>query len=96
MLYNFHWDPRKAASNVSKHGVTFQQAATVFKDPTALSIYDTEHGRGEDRWMTLGLCATGILLVVHHTFVEDNPDFVAIRIFSARKATKHEQLQYAE
>lgn len=55
MQYNFEWDPEKAKINVTKHGVTFEQAAAVFKDPMALSIYDEESSSSlEDRWITLG------------------------------------------
>jgi len=69
MEYHFEWDPSKAASNVVKHGVRFDQAATVFLDPRAISIFDTDHSDDEDRWMTLGISATAGLLVVNHTFV---------------------------
>ena len=96
MQYDFEWDPNKARANERKHGVTFQQAATVFHDPRALSIYDEEHSGGEDRWITLGLSATGRLFVAHHTFEEIEEGRVRIRIFSCRKATKREVSEYAE
>jgi hypothetical protein len=94
--YNFEWDPTKAKANKVKHKVSFELYATVFKDPRALSIYDHEHSRDEDRWITLGLASNGSLLVVHHTFNHINGDIVAIRIISSRKATKKEKKQYTK
>ena len=56
MRYRFEWDPLKAAANAKKHGVTFEQAAGVFKDPMALTLFDEEQSDDdEDRWITLGL-----------------------------------------
>jgi uncharacterized DUF497 family protein len=94
--YNFEWNPEKAGKNRQKHGVSFEQAATVFRDPRALSVYDVDHSGTEDRWITLGLSDTGRLLVVHHTFEVIDKSTVRIRIFSSRKATKHELQQYSE
>ena len=55
MQYNFEWDPVKAQANASKHGVTFEQAAGVFKDPMALTVFDEDNSNNEeDRWITLG------------------------------------------
>ena len=70
MQYDFVWDADKARRNRRKHGVSFEQAATVFHDPRAASLYDDEHSESEDRWITLGLSATGGLVVVNHTFEE--------------------------
>ena len=58
--YHFEWDPTKAHTNVAKHGVTFQRATLVFRDPLALSLYDAEHSDTEDRWATLGLTADSL------------------------------------
>jgi len=96
MEYHFDWDVSKAASNFLKHGVRFEQAATVFLDPRAISIFDTDHSDDEDRWMTLGISATGGLLVVNHTFVSTDHGAVAVRIISSRKATTRETKQYLE
>lgn len=96
MDYDFEWDPNKARVNRRKHGVAFEQATTVFRDPRAMSIYDDAHSEGEDRWITLGLSAGGRLLAVNHTFEELNSHTVRIRIFSSRKATKNEAHQYRE
>jgi uncharacterized DUF497 family protein len=92
--YFFEWDPKKAKSNNRKHGVSFERAATIFRDQRALSIFDDEHGIEEDRWVTLGMDSSGILLVACHTFEEETKDSCRIRIFSARKAKKKEMKQY--
>jgi uncharacterized protein len=91
--YNFEWDPSKARSNQSKHGVSFQQASQVFRDPMALTLFDEEHSLDEERWTTLGQLADGQYILVIHTF-EQQGDRVDIRIISARKATKNEIRQY--
>ena len=67
---NFEWDPDKASSNWRKHGISFERAATVFRDREALSLYDRAHSQGEDRWITLGMDSQGQLLVVSHTWRE--------------------------
>ena len=94
MDYNFEWDPNKARSNRSKHGASFEEAATVFRDPMALSLYDSEHSETEDRWITLGISVSGRLLVVCHTFQKQDEHSVTIRIFSSRKAIRREAEQY--
>jgi len=66
----------------------------VFKDPKALTLFDTKHDEKEDRWITMGMIGTVCTCVVHHTFREEMKEDVLIRIFSARKATKKEQQQY--
>ena len=91
--YTFEWNPKKATANQRKHGVGFEQAALVFSDPLALSIYDDEHSDTEERWITLGKTQDGTLVVVH-TYREINDNETLIRIISARKATKQEQQQY--
>lgn len=96
ITYNFEWDPKKERSNRKAHRVGFDEGATVFIDPAALSIFDPDHSRTEDRWLTLGLTNTGRLLVVSHTFRKEADDAVTIRIISARKASKHESRTYGE
>jgi uncharacterized DUF497 family protein len=90
----FEWDPTKAKANRRKHGVPFEETTTVFLDPRALSIYDSEHSDAEDRWLTLGLASTGRLLVVCHTFRDVSRRRVVVRIFSGRKATRKEAQSY--
>lgn len=96
MRYYFEWDPRKAKENLRKHGVSFERAATIFLDPHAVSIFDKEDSQGEDRWITLGIDSSGILLVIVHTFHQIDVSSCSIRIISARKATKREARQYKE
>ncbi len=96
MQYNFEWDPDKAKSYRQKHKVSFELAATIFSDPTSLSIYDEEHSESEDRWITIGISHNGNLLVVIHAFNEIDNEIANIRIISARKATKRELKQYKE
>lgn len=89
----FEWDARKASSNERKHGISFDEARTVFVDEHALVIPDPDHSDDEDRFILLGVSAAVRLLVVVHCFRE--PDDV-IRIISARKATRSESRQYGE
>ena len=96
MKYNFEWDTNKAKINKYKHGVSFEDACTVLKDPKALTLFDEQHSEYEERWITLGLSFSGRLLVVCHTFKEINKKEAIIRIFSSRKATKREVNEYGE
>lgn len=90
MLYKFDWDLTKEQANIRKHAVTFRAAATVFRDPNQLSIYDEAHSEHEDRWVTMRIDKSGVLRVVVHTFKLVAEDVVEIRIISARKATHRE------
>ena len=94
--FEFDWDPTKAASNLAKHGVSFDEAMTVFLDPLALSRLDDAHGSAEERWVTIGLARDTNLLVVVHTHVEIDDDRVYIRIISARKPSSREKRQYEQ
>jgi uncharacterized protein len=88
------WDAAKAHSNLTKHGVTFAQAATVLLDPLAVTIFDTVHSQHEERWSTLGLSSEGKLLAVAHTFQSMGAGRAGVRIISAREATRREREQY--
>ena len=92
-MINFEWDSAKAQSNLSKHGVSFDEAKSVFNDEYARVIYDNNHSKDEDRFVILGMSERLRILVVVHCFRQDNG---AIRIISARKATQNEQKQYEE
>jgi uncharacterized DUF497 family protein len=83
------WDANKADSNRRKHGVTFDEATTVFGDPLAGTFEDADHSLGERRLITVGRSSTGRLLVVSHTEICGE-----IRIISARPATAHEVRSY--
>jgi uncharacterized protein len=85
------WDPVKADANLGKHGVDFEEAATVFRDPLLLVIPDLEHSQEEERWIALGNSIRQLLLVVVHT--EDDS---TIRIISARAAAPRERRQYEQ
>jgi uncharacterized DUF497 family protein len=92
--YQLEWDPVKARRNLTKHGIAFERAATVFLDPQALSLPDEEHSQDEERWITMGLDRSGALLVVCHTYREETETSARIRMISARKATRNELKQY--
>lgn len=96
MQYNFDWDPDKAQANRSKHTVSFEEAATVFLDPEMLTLYDPDHSDDEDRWISLGISASGRLLVVSHTYLQESNDSAVIRIISGRKAVPREIRQYQD
>ena len=85
----FEWDPTKAAGNVTKHGVSFDEASSVFGDPLAVSITDPDHSIGEDRFLTTGLSVGQRLLVVSHVYRGGS-----IRIITAREASSQERRQY--
>ena len=89
MDYNFEWDPAKALSNLSKHDVSFDSAATVFLDALALTIYDADRSENEERWFTLGLDASGRLLAVAHT--HDSRDLPAFGCASSRRARRPDE-----
>ncbi|PWU21415.1 MAG: hypothetical protein C5B50_01735 [Verrucomicrobia bacterium] len=88
---NFEWDPEKAAANKRKHGISFEEAATVFADPLSATYYDPAHSVGESRYITVGMSRSGRLLFVAHT---DRGEI--IRIISARLATRRERKQHEE
>ena len=90
-LVTYVWDPRKAASNLRKHGVGFHEAATVFRDPLAMTYPDPDHTLGEQRLITIGHSSRSRLLFVAHAELDDR-----IRIISARRATRRETDEYTE
>ncbi len=85
------WDPAKARINLRKHGVSFEEAETVFYDDHALLLDDPEHSGDEDRFVLLGLSSRLRVLVIVHTYREHD---AVIRLISARRATKAEQAGY--
>ncbi|MEK7408852.1 MAG: BrnT family toxin [Acidobacteriota bacterium] len=87
----FEWDPKKAATNVFNHEVSFEEALTVFADPLARIFDDEDHSIDEQREIIVGHSARLRLLVVCFSARED-----IVRIFSARRATKRERLDYEE
>ena len=87
----FEWDSAKAAENLAKHGVSFEEAATVFRDTLSRTGQDPDHSVGEERFVTFGLSTRGRLLVAGHAERGDT-----IRIISARLATRGERKIYEE
>jgi len=87
----YEWDPVKAGANAKKHRVTFEEAASVFLDPAALTFWDPDYSEGEDREITIGRSARRRVLFVAHAAREGR-----VRIISARRATRREQRQYEE
>jgi len=90
----FEWDTRKAAVNRAEHGVSFEEAGTVFGDPNALDGPDLRHSEKESRFLRLGRAATGRVLVVAYT-VRRRGDGESVRIISARRASRKERAAYA-
>jgi hypothetical protein len=90
---SFEWDEKKSSSNKKKHGVSFEEAKTVFTDENALLIHDPDHSDEEERFVMLGLSDRLRVLIVCHCYRSTEAE---IRIISARKATRLEQKPYWE
>ena len=91
MDLQFEWDEVKAADNLQKHGVSFEEATTVFSDPVSVTAYDAAHSVYEDRYIDIGFSLQGRLLVVVYSERD-----VSIRIISCRRATPVERRQYEQ
>jgi uncharacterized DUF497 family protein len=91
VAFFFEWDSAKATANLAKHGVSFEEASTVFADPLSVTTPDPRYSRGEERFAILGLSGRGRLLAVYHT-----ERGARIRIISAREATRRERTDYEE
>lgn len=87
----FEWDDNKAVSNLSKHGVSFDEAKTVFDDPLYIDFYDPDHSADEERYLIVGESNRGRLLIVSYTERKDS-----IRVISAREVTRSERKAYEE
>jgi uncharacterized DUF497 family protein len=88
---NFEWDPEKAGQNRRKHRISFEEAATIFGDPLAITYPDPDHSTSELRFITVGMSRVNRILIVAHTDRHEN-----IRIISARKTTERERRHYEE
>jgi uncharacterized DUF497 family protein len=88
---HFEWDPKKAAANQRKHGVSFEEASSALRDSFSATAHDPDHSENEDRFVTFGISSRGRLLAVSHTEKGN-----AIRIISARLATNSERQIYEE
>jgi len=87
----FSWDDRKERDNLRKHGISFQEAVTAFSDENARLMRDPDHSQKEDRFVLLGFSSKLRILVICHTYRQDERE---IRIISARKADRQERKQY--
>ena len=85
----FEWDEKKADSNFKKHDVSFEEGATVFNDPEIATMFDPDHSKDEERFISIGMSIQGNLLVIIHTEREER-----IRLISCRKATSAERKAY--
>ncbi len=92
-LYRFEWDEQKNRSNIEKHGISFEEASTVFYDDYAIMFDDPVHSDEEDRFLLLGMSQKANLCLVCHCFRQSDK---VIRIISARRATKTEAREYVE
>ena len=90
-MIKFEWNSAKATTNIKKHGVSFEEAQSVFYDEFAVQFFDEEHSTSEERFLLLGMSTGGRLLLVCHCEREEGN---VIRIISARKATKTESTFY--
>jgi uncharacterized protein len=91
----FAWDPAKATRNLSKHGVSFEEAATIFADPEALDWADTAHSQSEARFKRIGKSVEGRVLVVVYTVRRLKHEKETVRIISARQGSRKERKAYA-
>jgi uncharacterized DUF497 family protein len=90
-MVNFEWDPGKARQNRRKHRISFQEAATVFGDPLAVTYPDPDHSLSEQRFITVGMSSAGRVLIIAHVDRNEN-----VRIINARKTTQRERKYYEE
>ena len=90
-MYYFDWDENKNRINLEKHGITFEEASTVFFDDRAILFDDPEHSIDEDRYLLLGMSETAKVCIVCHCYRESD---TVIRIISARQATRKEEERY--
>ena len=88
-MVEFEWDASKAEANLRKHGIAFREAATIFRDPLSITVFDPDHSIEEDRYMTMGTSAEGRILMVAHTDRGDR-----VRLISSRELTHAERKAY--
>jgi len=90
-VLEFVWDRDKAAANLAKHGVDFEDATTAFDDPLSITVRDPDHSEREERFLLIGQSKSGRLLVIAHTEIGTE-----IRLINARAATRRERQKYEE
>jgi uncharacterized DUF497 family protein len=94
--FQFEWDQPKAATNLRKHGVSFELGSTIFADPGILTVADTAHSDVEERWFSIGLASTGAMMSVAYLWTEYGAGMTKIRLITARRATTTEIRYYTE
>jgi uncharacterized DUF497 family protein len=94
--FQFEWDEIKSFANEHKHGVSFDLACTVFRDPRLLTVADLEHSETEERWFSIGVAANGALLSIVYLWSRSESAVASVRLISARKSTQGEIRQYQE
>ncbi len=87
----FEWDPKKAISNARKHNVSFQEAASVFGDPLAITFEDPDHSMDENRWITFGRSLQKRLLIVSHTERGDRTRIISARLMNRKEINIYEE-----
>jgi uncharacterized DUF497 family protein len=91
IMIDFGWDPSKAKENLRKHGVSFEEGATIFQDTLGVTIHDPDHSIQEDRYITIGSSSTGRVMMVAHT-----DRYGRTRIINARELTRKERKEYED
>ena len=92
-MYSFDWDENKNKTNIAKHGLSFEEASSVFYDENAILFDDPTHSENEDRFLLIGMSSTTKICIVCHCYRESDS---VIRIISARQATKREEERYVK
>jgi len=94
--FQCEWDEAKAAANLRKHGVSFELASSIFRDPRILTLADTTHSESEERWFSIGVAKNGSPISVAYLWTEVRSRLIKIRLISARRATATEINYYTE
>ena len=94
--FQFEWDEAKAATNLLKHGVSFDLASSIFGDPRILTLADTTHSEAEERWFSVGVANNGSPMSVAYVWTAVGAGLIQIRLITARRATATEIRYYAE
>ena len=94
--FQFEWDEAKAAANGRKHGVSFELASSIFRDPLLLTLADTAHSELEERWFSIGLAGNGALISVAYIWTDAGSGMIKVRLITARRATATEIFYYLE
>ena len=94
--FQFEWDEAKAATNLRKHGVSFELASSIFGDPRILTLADTVHSEAEERWFSIGLANNGVPMAVAYLWADAGAGLIKVRLITARPATATEIRYYMQ